>query len=137
MRARRRITCSRPSLLPLLVVVTAGWTGRQQAIVIEYLEPKNCMLHRPVTYCIFFLSELATRVVHTAGIVAQPNEAWMLHIGRNFTDAERGMLDAKSNPIWSVLQTAPRTLIEPNEAYTRRIHDAGSLRRFEWRASWH
>ena len=38
---------------------------------------------------------LADRVVKIAGITTQPDEAWMLQIARNLTDAEAGALHAK------------------------------------------
>jgi transposase InsO family protein len=45
-----------------------------------------------VTHYILFVIDLATRRVVIAGITTNPNEAWMLQIARNLTDAETGML---------------------------------------------
>jgi len=46
----------------------------------------------PVTHYILFVIDLATRRVVIAGITTNPNEAWMLQMARNRTDAETGML---------------------------------------------
>jgi transposase InsO family protein len=48
-----------------------------------------------VTFYVFFVIELATRRVEIAGITPNPNEAWMMQIGRNFTDPEDGFLADK------------------------------------------
>ena len=45
-----------------------------------------------VTHYILFVIDLATRRVVIAGITTNPNEAWMLQMARNLTDAETGML---------------------------------------------
>jgi putative transposase len=48
-----------------------------------------------VTYYLLFFMELATRRIHFAGLTATPDEAWMLQIARNVTDAEAGFLRGK------------------------------------------
>jgi putative transposase len=48
-----------------------------------------------VTYYLLFFMELATRRVHFAGLTANPDEAWMLQLARNVTDAEEGFLRGK------------------------------------------
>ena len=48
-----------------------------------------------VTYYLLFFMELATRRVHFAGLTANPDEAWMLQVARNVTDAEEGFLRGK------------------------------------------
>ena len=48
-----------------------------------------------VRYHVLFVIELATRRVHIAGIVAQPNGTWMAQIARNLTDAFEGFLTGK------------------------------------------
>ena len=48
-----------------------------------------------MTYYLLFVMSLADRVVKIAGITTQPDEAWMLQIARNLTDAEAGALHAK------------------------------------------
>jgi putative transposase len=48
-----------------------------------------------VTHYVLFAMELATRRVICPGITPYPNEAWMLQIGRNLTDALTGFLRGK------------------------------------------
>jgi putative transposase len=48
-----------------------------------------------VTYYLLFFMELATRRVHFAGLTTNPDEAWLLQIARNVTDAEKGFLRGK------------------------------------------
>ena len=45
-----------------------------------------------VTFYVFFAIKLATRKIEIAGITANPNEAWMMQIGRNVTDPVDGFL---------------------------------------------
>jgi putative transposase len=52
-----------------------------------------------VTYHILFVIELANRIVHIAGITTQPNEGWMMQVGRNLTDKFSGFLMAKTRLI--------------------------------------
>ena len=46
-----------------------------------------------------FIIELARRIVHIAGITTQPNESWMMQVGRNSTDKFSGSLMGKSHLI--------------------------------------
>jgi transposase InsO family protein len=48
-----------------------------------------------VTFYVFFVIELATRRVEIAGITPNPNENWMVQIGRNLTDPFDGFLAEK------------------------------------------
>jgi transposase InsO family protein len=48
-----------------------------------------------VTHYLLFVMSLADRVVAIAGITTRPDEAWMLQVGRNFTDSETGILLAE------------------------------------------
>ena len=48
-----------------------------------------------VTCYLLFVMELATGRVHFAGLTANPDEAWMLQVARNLTDAEEGFLHGK------------------------------------------
>ena len=48
-----------------------------------------------VTYYLLFVMELATRRVRLAGLTANPDEAWLLQVARNVTDAEEGFLRGK------------------------------------------
>jgi len=49
-----------------------------------------------VTFYVFFVIELATRKIEIAGITANPNEPWMLQVGRNVTDPVDGLLAEKN-----------------------------------------
>ncbi len=48
-----------------------------------------------VTFYVFFVIELATRRIEIAGITPNPNEAWVMQIGRNLTDPLDGFLAEK------------------------------------------
>jgi hypothetical protein len=48
-----------------------------------------------VTCYVLFVISLADRMVHIAGMTTQPDESWMLQVGRNLTDAEGGALATK------------------------------------------
>jgi putative transposase len=48
-----------------------------------------------VTCYLLFFMELTTRRVHFAGLTENPDEAWMLQVTRNVTDAEGGFLRGK------------------------------------------
>jgi putative transposase len=45
-----------------------------------------------VRYHVFFAIRLATREVHIAGIIPEPNGPWMKQVARNLTDANCGFL---------------------------------------------
>ena len=46
-----------------------------------------------VTYYLLFVIEIATRRVHFAGCSVNPDEQWMMQIGRNLTDTVDGFLN--------------------------------------------
>ena len=48
-----------------------------------------------VTHYVLFFIELATRSVHIAGITINPNELFMMQVGRNLTDVVDGFLLGK------------------------------------------
>ena len=48
-----------------------------------------------VTQYVLFVISLSDRVVHIAGITTQPDEAWMLQVGRNLVDTDSGALAFK------------------------------------------
>ena len=48
-----------------------------------------------VTCYLLFVMELATRRAHFAGCTTNPDEAWMLQVARNLSDAEAGFLRGK------------------------------------------
>jgi len=47
------------------------------------------------TYYVLFVMSIADRVVHIAGVTNRPDESWMLQVGRNWLDAEDGVLAGK------------------------------------------
>ena len=47
---------------------------------------------RLTRYHVFFVIRLATRKVHIAGIIPEPDGRWMRQVGRNLTDFEEGFL---------------------------------------------
>jgi transposase InsO family protein len=49
-----------------------------------------------VTHYVLFVIELATRRVLIAGMTTQPDQAWMLQIGRNLIDIDDGFLNPGS-----------------------------------------
>ena len=48
-----------------------------------------------VTHYLLFVISLADRVVQVLGVTARPDESWILQIGRNLIDTERGALCGK------------------------------------------
>ena len=46
-------------------------------------------------FAVLFLIDLSTRRIHIAGIVPEPDSAWMTQIGRNLTDVDDGFLTGK------------------------------------------
>jgi putative transposase len=47
------------------------------------------------TFCLLFVMELSTRHVQFAGCTTNPEEDWMMRVGRNLTDSEEGFLRDK------------------------------------------
>ena len=94
-------------------MVVSGWVHRQQLIVIEYLQAENRSLKERlrgkrirftdaerallglVTHYLLFVMSVADRVVEVLGVTAKPDDAWMLQLGRNLIDWERGGLREK------------------------------------------
>jgi transposase len=48
-----------------------------------------------VTFYLLFVMELSTRRVQFAGCTSNPDEEWILQVGRNLTDSEEGFLKGK------------------------------------------
>lgn len=48
-----------------------------------------------VTYYVLFFIDLGTRIVHIAGITANPNEQWMVQIARNLTMNDEPFFEGK------------------------------------------
>jgi putative transposase len=47
---------------------------------------------RLTRYHVFFVIRLATRSVHVAGIIQEPDGRWMRQVGRNLTDCQEGFV---------------------------------------------
>ena len=48
-----------------------------------------------VTHYVLFVISLADRIVEVLGVTARPDEAWIMQIGRNLVDTERGIFHDK------------------------------------------
>ena len=68
-------------------------------VAADFFTAEVLSLHGLVTYYVFFVIELAKRIVHIAGMTTQPNEGWMMQIARNLTDKFSGFLTGKSHLI--------------------------------------
>jgi transposase InsO family protein len=51
--------------------------------------------HGLTRFAVLFIIELSTRRVEIAGIVSEPDAAWMSQVSRNLTDAADGFLTGK------------------------------------------
>ena len=81
---------------PWPVFLKAHW---RSLVAGDFLTAEVLSLHGLVTYYVFFVIELAKRVVHIAGITTQPSEGWMMQVARNLTDKFSGFLMGKSHLI--------------------------------------
>jgi putative transposase len=54
---------------------------------------------RLVRYFVLFVIDLKTRRVETAGIIQQPQKAWMRQVARNLTDCDDGFLNGSGHLI--------------------------------------
>jgi hypothetical protein len=72
---------------PWSVFLKAHW---RSLVAGDFFTAEVLSLHGLVTYYVFFVIELAKRIVHIAGITTQPNEGWMMQVGRNLTDKVSG-----------------------------------------------
>jgi transposase InsO family protein len=79
---------------PWAVFLKAHW---RSIVAADFFTAEVWSLRGLVTYCVLFVIELAKRIVHIAGITTQPNENWMLQVGRNLTDRISGCLPGKSH----------------------------------------
>jgi len=72
--------------------LTAHWSVLAAAdfFTVEVWAPRGL-----VTLYVFFVIELATRRIEISGITPNPDEAWMMQIGRNITDPLDGSLADK------------------------------------------
>jgi transposase InsO family protein len=81
---------------PRSVFLKAHW---RSIVAADFFTAEVWSLHGWVTYYVFFVIELAKRIVHIAGMTTQPNEGWMMQIARNLTDKFSGFLTGKSHLI--------------------------------------
>jgi transposase InsO family protein len=81
---------------PWSVFLKAHW---RSLVAGDFFTAEVLSLHGLVTYYVFFVIELAKRVVHIAGITTQPSEGWMMQVARNLTDKFSGFLMGKSHLI--------------------------------------
>ena len=72
-----------------------------------------------VTHYVLFVVGLANRAVTIAGITTRPDEAWMLQMGRNLTDAQSGALQSK---LYLIIDRDSKY----SEQFRRLIRDSGS-----------
>jgi transposase InsO family protein len=86
----------RGKVTPWSVFLKAHW---RTIVAADFFTAEVWTLRGLITYYVFFLIELARRIVHIAGITTHPHEPWMLQIVRNLTDVERGVLYGKSHLI--------------------------------------
>jgi putative transposase len=52
------------------------------------------------TFYLLFVMELSTRRVQFAGSTTNPEEGWLMQVGRNLTDSEEGFLREKRFISW-------------------------------------
>jgi putative transposase len=69
--------------------LAAHWDGLAAA---DFFTVEVLTLGGLVRYVVFFVMQLKTRTVEIAGITSQPDEAWMMQVARNLTDARDGFL---------------------------------------------
>jgi len=81
---------------PWSVFLKAHW---RTIVAADFFTAEAWSLHGLVTYYVFFMIELAKRIVHILGITTHPDEVWMLQVGRNATDTLDGVLIGKSHLI--------------------------------------
>lgn len=81
---------------PWSVFLKAHW---RSIVAADFFTAEVWSLRGLVTYYVFFIIELAKRVVHIAGITTQPNESWMVQVARNLTDRFGGFLMGNSHLI--------------------------------------
>jgi transposase InsO family protein len=81
---------------PWSVFLKAHW---RSIVAADFFTAEVWTLRGLVTYYVLFIIELARCIVHIAGITTQPNEGWMMQVGRNLTDKFSGSLVGKSHLI--------------------------------------
>jgi putative transposase len=69
--------------------LAAHWDGLAAA---DFFTVEVLTLRGLIRYVVFFVMKLKTRTVEIAGITSDPDEAWMMQLARNLTDASDGFL---------------------------------------------
>jgi transposase InsO family protein len=81
---------------PWSVFLKAHWRA---ILAADFFTAEVWTIQGLVTHYVLFVIELAKRIVHILGITTHPDEAWVLQVGRNATDALDGALVGKSHLI--------------------------------------
>jgi transposase InsO family protein len=81
---------------PWAVFLKAHW---RSMVAADFFTAEVWSVRGLVTYYVLFVIELSKRIVHIAGITTQPNENWMMQVGRNLVDRISGCLPGKSHLI--------------------------------------
>jgi transposase InsO family protein len=81
---------------PWSVFLKAHW---RSIVAADFFTVEVWTIKGLITHYVLFMIELARRIVHILGITTHPDEAWMLQVGRNATDALDGALIGKSHLI--------------------------------------
>ena len=75
--------------MPWKDFLNAHWDGLAAA---DFFTVEVLTLRGLVRYVVFFVMKLKTRTVAIAGITRQPDETWMMQVGRNLTAAGDGFV---------------------------------------------
>src|SRR5258708_29981980 len=86
----------RGSRTPWSVFLKAHW---RTLVAADFFTAEVWTAKGLITYYVFFVIDLAKRIVHIAGMTTRPNDAWMMQVGRNLTDGLAGALSGKSHLI--------------------------------------
>ena len=81
---------------PWSVFLRAHW---RTIVAADFFTAEVWTIKGLITHYVLFVIELAKRIVHILGMTTHPDEAWMLQVGRNATDALDGALLGKSHLI--------------------------------------
>jgi putative transposase len=82
--------------MPWSVFLKAHW---RTIVAADFFTAEVWTIKGLITHYVLFVIELGKRIVHILGITTHPDEAWMLQVGRNATDALDGALVGKSHLI--------------------------------------
>jgi transposase InsO family protein len=79
----------RGAKMPWKTFLAAHWNGIAAA---DFFTVEVLTIRGLVRYVVFFVMKLKTRTVEIAGIMSEPDGAWMMQLARNLTDANDGFL---------------------------------------------